>query len=58
MLRNFEEAPTERIVQLHYVGFSSNNKGYLIDDHGGVLRGNLGINGSGIVILSSQSSNT
>ena len=29
-----EEAPTERVVQLHYVGFSSNKKGYLIDDHG------------------------
>ena len=29
-----EEAPTERVIQLHYVGFSSNEKGYLIDDHG------------------------
>ena len=32
-----EEAPTERIVQLHYVGFSSNDKGYLIDDHGSAV---------------------
>ena len=32
-----EETPTERIVQLHYVGFSSNDKGYLIDDHGSAV---------------------
>jgi uncharacterized protein len=27
-------APTEKIVQLHYVGFSTNAKGKLIDSHG------------------------
>ena len=32
-----EETPTERVVQLHYVGFSSNDKGYLIDDHGSAV---------------------
>ena len=32
-----QQAPTERVIQLHYVGFTKNTKGYLIDDHGSAV---------------------
>ena len=32
-----QQTPTERVVQLHYVGFTKNARGYLIDDHGNAV---------------------
>jgi len=32
-----QQSPTERVVQLHYVGFTKNARGYLIDDHGNAV---------------------